>query len=384
MNESRKILIVYLGSTGGGVLDTFEIAESLSAHGKNRYSVLVSENNPFKERFGSLSLERLYVKKTHRLSTFDFLIRTAVPLRIMEIKRTITKMGPSLIFFTMEHPWLLKLASPKKRISRSPILTYVRHNPLMFESGKSNLRNYLLSSVESKIIRKVDYIFTLSEHVRKMTLEEFRLRPHKVIDLGLGAHTSLCKDWKHRGFMRDGKLRLLFFGRVLPYKGVDVLIDAFTRIRSEGLPVELTIAGEGEIGSDYLTKAHNCGVKVVNRWLEDSEICQFLSETDIIVLPYKKASQSGPAAIASALGIPVIATAVGGLAEQVTPGVNGVLIHPANRDEIFDAVKAFVLSPGLLQRYSEGARRLAEGDLSWREKAIKLDNLFTELINAAA
>ena len=365
------------------MLDTFEMAESLSKYGKNGYSVLLSENNVFRERFESLPIRRLLVKKTHRLDTFDFLVQTLFSLRIISIKRAIKQLSPSVILFTMEHPWILPLTGLRKKGSQFPKLAYVRHNPMMFESGKSGLKNHLLSFVENRIIKKADYVFTLSDHVRKATIEEFGMNPKKVIDIGLGAHTSFCANWSHKTFLRDGILRLLFFGRILSYKGVDVLVAAYQKIKSEGLPVELTIAGDGEIGFNVIETASESGVRIINRWLEDSELCQLLSEADIVVLPYKKASQSGPASIATALGIPVIATRVGGLAEQVTSGVNGVLIDPNSHEEIVNAVKTFLSSPELFERYSEQAKKMSDGDLSWREKTIGIDNLFTELINAA-
>ena len=183
MGKSGDILIVYLGSSGGGVLDTFEIAESLSKHGGNRYSVLISANNPFKEQFERLPLRRIFVEETHTAKTSDFVLKTLMRSRIRRIARSIRASGAGLILFTMEHAWMWPLISRLKQSPRRPLLCYIRHNPSGFVNGRSDVRDRLLSFVERRIIRNVDCIFTLSEHVRRATIKEFGTREDKVINI---------------------------------------------------------------------------------------------------------------------------------------------------------------------------------------------------------
>jgi len=124
-------------------------------------------------------------------------------------------------------------------------------------------------------------------------------------------------------------------------------------------------------------------VRYVNRWLDDSELCGLLWTRMSLFSLYNEASQSGPAGIAAGLGIPMIASNVGGLAEQVVDGENGILVRPGSADAICRAVKTFVDRPELLREYSNRTKQLSDKQFSWERKRNRLDAIFSELINAA-
>lgn len=374
----QHILIIYLGSRGGGPVDTYEICESLCKVGKNSYSLIISENNPLKEKYKSLPLNDVFVFKTHKVSQKDFILRSIFPIRIIPILRTIKKIKPSIIFFTMTHPWLVFILFYIKLFMPKTLVFFIKHNPSDFESVSASALNKLLDKIEGLIVRNSDCIFTLSQFVKDEIIKRYNLDPSKVFSFNLGAHHSICDKWKHSGFFKDGILRLLFFGRILNYKGVDTLVEAYEIMKKNNLPVELTIAGEGYIDNFLLEKIEKLGIKMLNYWISEEELCQLLSETDVVVLPYKRASQSGPASIALALGIPVIATQVGGLVEQVYDGINGILIKPNCPEDIVSAVKRILADPSILASFSKGAISLGKEALSWDNIAFKMDEIFSQ------
>ncbi|MEO0070441.1 MAG: glycosyltransferase family 4 protein, partial [candidate division WOR-3 bacterium] len=147
-------------------------------------------------------------------------------------------------------------------------------------------------------------------------------------------------------------------------------------MKNKNLPVQLTIAGGGNIEAQILNKIKKLGISLLNCWIDDSELRLLLSEADVVIIPYKQASQSGPASIAVALGIPVIATRVGGLTEQVYDGVNGILIKPNSPEEIVKAVEQILAQPETLNRFSEGAKSLRENELSWNNTAKEMAKHF--------
>ncbi len=113
-----------------------------------------------------------------------------------------------------------------------------------------------------------------------------------------------------------GRLRLLFFGRLLPYKGLDLLASA-AELLGQRAEIVLRVIGEGA-ESPALARLRALPWAVVeNRWVPESEIASLLAWADAIVLPYTEASQSGVAAAAIAAGRFVIATRVGGLSDQL-------------------------------------------------------------------
>jgi glycosyltransferase involved in cell wall biosynthesis len=125
----------------------------------------------------------------------------------------------------------------------------------------------------------------------------------------------------------EGPRRLLCFGRLLPYKGLDLLAGSLASL-SPDIALEVRVVGSGP-ESPALDALRACrGVTVENRWVPETEIGSLLAWSDALILPYREASQSGVAAAALAAGKPVIATRVGGLLEQLGGAPQTVLCEP--------------------------------------------------------
>ena len=110
----------------------------------------------------------------------------------------------------------------------------------------------------------------------------------------------------------------LFIGRGRAYKGLDNLLSAWPIVGDQR--THLTIAGEGHKVDSTLAR-----ITHIDRWLSDSEVLQYIGESDLVILPYVEASQSGIIPMAHSLHRPVIVTPVGGLAEQVIDGIDGLI-----------------------------------------------------------
>lgn len=113
-----------------------------------------------------------------------------------------------------------------------------------------------------------------------------------------------------------GRLRLLSFGRLLPYKGLDLLYDALTLLGARS-DLEVRVVGSGPQSEVLARLAALPAVAVENRWVPEAEVGDLLAWADAIVLSHREASQSGVAAAAIAARRWVVATRVGGLAEQL-------------------------------------------------------------------
>jgi D-inositol-3-phosphate glycosyltransferase len=137
----------------------------------------------------------------------------------------------------------------------------------------------------------------------------------------------------------------LFFGYVRRYKGLDTLLQAWPLVRAER-PVTLVVAGEFyEDARPYRELAAAVGggpaVRLIDRYIADDEVEMLFKAADVVVLPYRSATQSGVTHVAYALGVPVITTNVGGLAETVHPGETGLVVPPENPPALADAVVQF-------------------------------------------
>ena len=124
-----------------------------------------------------------------------------------------------------------------------------------------------------------------------------------------------------------GPPRLLCFGRLLPYKGLDLLAEALSSLPSPA-PLRVRVVGCGPEAPSLAALRQCQGVTVENRWVPEAEIGSLLTWSDALILPYREASQSGVAAAALAAGRPIIATRVGGLREQLSAAPQVVMCDP--------------------------------------------------------
>jgi glycosyltransferase involved in cell wall biosynthesis len=164
------------------------------------------------------------------------------------------------------------------------------------------------------------------------------------------SHPPVAFDVPPRAARPDGTLRLLSFGRLLPYKGLDLLAEALAQLGPRpGLEVRVVGSGPESATLDALRALP--GVTVENRWVPEGEVGDLLGWSDALVLPYREASQSGVAAAALAAGRRVLATRVGGLEEQLRNAPGAILCEPdagsllAELRRLLDAPPAAPLPP---------------------------------------
>jgi glycosyltransferase involved in cell wall biosynthesis len=208
--------------------------------------------------------------------------------------------------------------------------------------------SWLLDQIGTAEIKAADRIIACSDHVARQLVARHGPLPittlfHPPFDFG---RVSLART------SPQNPLRLLFFGRILPYKGVPMLLDAYHLLRKRGVSCTLSIVGDGSIeGLDVSDQ----GVSVHNHWIQEAEIPGFLEDADVLVAPYLESSQSGVIAAAQAAGLPCVATPVGGLIEQIDHGLSGLIAQAATPDAVADAIQSLVETPGLYARCSAGA-----------------------------
>ena len=135
-------------------------------------------------------------------------------------------------------------------------------------------------------------------------------------------------------------MRLLFFGIVRPYKGLDVLLRALAQAPAQ---VTLTVAGEfwgGTAETEKLIAELGLGDRVTLRpgYVPAAAIPALFAAADALVLPYREATASQNALLAFAHGVPVITTTAGALAEAVRDGVDGLTCAPDDAEDLLRAL----------------------------------------------
>jgi glycosyltransferase involved in cell wall biosynthesis len=172
---------------------------------------------------------------------------------------------------------------------------------------------------------------------------------------------------------------IMAFGLVRPYKGTDVLLEAFQRI--EG--AELWIVGMPRMPMDGLREIARRApgrVRFVDRFVTDPEIPAFMRRADIVVLPYRSIEQSGVLYTALAFGRPLVLSAVGGFPEIAERGA-ARLVPPEDREALGEALRELLEDPAARDRLGSAAAREASTTYSWERIAERTHALYRELIN---
>jgi glycosyltransferase involved in cell wall biosynthesis len=158
---------------------------------------------------------------------------------------------------------------------------------------------------------------------------------------------------------------LLFFGYVRAYKGLDVLLRALPAVRRHRPSVKLLVAGEfyddpqryADLTAELGLSEH---VKIINRFIPNEEVRRFYAVSDVVVQPYRSATQSGILNVAYGFGLPAVVTRVGGLEEYMTDGKTGTIAEPNSPESLAEAVLRFYALRESVDFAAEVRRKAAE------------------------
>lgn len=172
----------------------------------------------------------------------------------------------------------------------------------------------------------------------------------------------------------EGKIcRLLNFGRMEAYKGVDILCEAAQILAKQKVPYVLHLAGSGpELDklADRFAKLDN--VTIDNSFIASNDLIAQIRSANAVILPYLEATQSGVLAAALSNGRFVIASNVGGIPDVVSDAANGLLVPPGDPVALASAIARVATDAGLCARLEQGARETARTQLSWNRIAAQL------------
>lgn len=168
---------------------------------------------------------------------------------------------------------------------------------------------------------------------------------------------------------------LLFFGMIKPYKGLDILLNALPLIQKEIPDIRLIIAGSVYKDRElYESMIADLGladiVETRFRYVKDEEVQELFRKSDICVLPYKTATQSGVIATSYSYDTPVIASNVGGLGEYIDDGKTGALVPPNDAPALAKAVIDFYHNKSLIPMQENIAE--IKDTQSWSQLAHKI------------
>lgn len=274
-------------------------------------------------------------------------INAVNPLNWIKVGRQIKKEKADLIICRYWLPFMapcfgtiLRFIKQKQHAERVAILDNVI--PHEKRPGDKVFTNYFIRSCD----RFIAMSNTVLTDLRRFSKDKpIQLLPHPLYD-NFGPIVAAEKARDHLNLKQEDKI-ILFFGFIRRYKGLDILLEAMAYLKGTG--IKLLVAGEFyEDGKMYhaIIEKHNLSQQVIlqTNYIADQEVKYYFCAADLVVQPYRSATQSGITPMAYHFEVPMVVTNVGGLPEQV-PDQKAGLVTKSEPKAIAEAVRNFFSFP---------------------------------------
>ncbi len=239
------------------------------------------------------------------------------------------------------------------------------------------------------LLRAVDAVVVHSRAGARRVIEQARVPRERVHVIPHGAFTHIAQSPAGpapKGLAGlEGRPLVLFFGLLRPYKGIDLLVEAFAGTPGDAV---LVIAGMPRMPLAPLERrVHQLGianrVRFVAEFVPDADVPAYFRRADLVALPYREVEQSGVLHTALALGTPLLLSAVGGFPEIAERGA-ARLVEPGSVDSLRAGLVELLADEGARAELSRAGLALAAGEHSWRNAAALTENLYRKLVSGCS
>ena len=285
-----------------------------------------------------------YSNDTFKIENTDFYINTANPFSWIATAAKIRRMKPDLVIIQWWHPYFAPCYWMICKLLGKIKVLFTCHN--VFPHERFPMDRFLTKHV----LANGDYFIVQSsqDETDLKTIKKnavYRKTVHPTYNAFKLQNLTMEQGREQLGINADEKI-LLFFGFVREYKGLKHLLRAMPQVTEKLSDVKLLVVGDfaGD-KDDYLKiiqelKLESC-VNIYDGYITDKEVEKFFAASDLVVLPYESATQSGIVQIAYGFEKPVIATDVGGLPEVVLNDKTGYIVAPQRSDELSKSIVNF-------------------------------------------
>ena len=371
--EAQRIFMWHWGKEGAGAKFTMALGAALSGLDGRALHMSAADHSDLAldlARSGSHPYTPVSIFSGDKQKLSGQISATLALLKLPRIgfdfKKALDQFRPDLALCSFQSIWDLA-ALPVLKRSPKPFVLFL-HDAEPHPGDRYPLR---AKAMEWQV-NTSDALIVMSDHVAKTAHSLYHYPRERIFKIPHGRFDFTDTENHARIFPKTRPFRLLFLGRITEYKGLPLLLEAYRTLLASQRAFSLTIAGSGDLGAARKMIEHLPNIELVNEWLSDDEIALYLKNADAVVLPYIEASQSGVAAAAFSAGLPVIATPIGGLTEQIAHGVTGLIAKEVSVDALADSLFELATTPALYEALSHGALTHASTTLDWKNIGVTL------------
>jgi glycosyltransferase involved in cell wall biosynthesis len=243
------------------------------------------------------------------------------------------------------------------------------------------------------LYQMVDGMICHSDHIKKRLHDEFDVDGKSVAVIPHGPFFYDLPATKDAEIVRQfgvesGQVVVLWQGIIFPYKGVDLLLEAWKKVESSSDTACLVVAGTGapELLEQIREQVGRLGLKDVKlhfRFISTEELVAMYRVADVVVYPYRAITTSGALATGLALGKTILASDLPVFRELLTNTENALLVNPENADALASALLRLIDDTALRARLAAKVRAMNFGDESWLSIAKKTVDAYAYVVEGS-
>ncbi len=291
--------------------------------------------------------QRDYENDSFRYEDTEYLINTVNPFSWLQACMVLARFTPDLVIIPWWNPFFgpafSVIAILAKMMCRTKVL-FLIHNVFPHERLPFDrlMTTFTLRRGDCFIVQSGENEAMLLDIVKNPVYRRTMHPTYDAFNIEGFDRAALRRELE----LPDDARVMLFFGFVREYKGLTYLIEALPSINKRVENSYLLVVGDFyDDKPKYLEQIESLGVsamvKIIDAYIPDRQVGKYFTASDLVVLPYVSATQSGIVQIAFGFGKPVIVTSVGGLPEVVEDGRTGYVVPPCDAEALADAVVRF-------------------------------------------
>lgn len=322
--------------------------------------------------------QRDYSNDNFKIENTNYWIHTAVPFNWIGTAHKIKKIHPDMVILQWWHPYFAPCYWMMCRLLKQTKILFVCHNVFPHE-------RFPLDRGLAKMVLRQGNCYIVQSRMDAEDLQSvvknpvFRQTVHPTYNAFKLENISR-EEARKRLHIENEKKVLLFFGFIREYKGLGYLLQAMPEVIKRIENVELLVVGDFagvEEKKKYMDMIQECGiqeyVRVYDGYIPDKEVEKFFAASDLVVLPYTSATQSGIVQIAYGFEKPVIVTNVGGLPDVVEDGKTGYVVEAGKPAALAGAITNY-FRQSMEKQFTENVRKEAYR-FSWDRMVETIDEL---------
>lgn len=263
-------------------------------------------------------------------------------------------------------------------------VVYTVHDILPLEDGQEHFDTF------RRVYQTADRLICHTKAARRRLTDEFgaassqtRRIPHGPLLEGAADYS--CGEARLLQSLPSGRPIVLLFGVLKPYKGVDLLVNAWEQVEQTVPEALLIIAGGGqehylEEIQKHIEASEVSNIRTRFRFLPENELIQLIASSDLLVYPYRRITQSGALFAGMSAGKAIVASRVGGLKETLHDGKTACFVDPNDSKKLAETINRLLRKPDERDQLGSAAKAVVEEQYSWEAIAQKTIQCYQDAI----